>query len=255
MKKTILTIAVAIACSTAVFTSQAGTFVPNQTNAALGDLMLGFETTGGGGSKNLVIDLGSVTNTTALNSLNVNLYSDLTNVFGVNYTNTVSYALYSVSSTKTIWASAVATSNNTSGYPVSSASSQGSQKIAFGNLLSTYNNDGNPTAPNQTTPNGVYELVSETYSWGSFTPSSQAFGSADYPNIDVPIGTTAALYEMIPSTGGGNGIYYNVSLNVSSAGALTAAAVPEPRTNAFLVIGMMALGYMTYKRRLKNQKA
>ena len=235
MKKSILTALVALLSIIAITSGRASTFVPNQTNAALGDLMLGFETTGGGGSKNLVIDLGSVTNTAALDSLNVNLYGDLTNTFGTNFASTVSYALYSVSTSKTIWASA--SNNVTTGYPLVSSGTAGTQKNDFANLLATYNADGFT----QTTSNGVYEGVSEQYSWGSFSPSSGAFNNANYANIDVAIGSTAKLFEMLTSTTGGNGIYYNVSFDVSSSGELTATAVPEPSTNAFMGIGVLAL--------------
>ena len=130
-----------------------------QTNAQLGDLILGFETTGGGGSTNLLIDLGSVTNTAQLLGLNLNLSSDLTTAFGTNWTlpttntNSVSYGLYSVTSSKVIYASGAANLVN-GGYQLESSSAAATQKNDFVELAGTFNGDG---VINHTTASGVYE--------------------------------------------------------------------------------------------------
>ena len=242
MKKSILTALVALLSIIAITSGRASTFVPNQTNAALGDLMLGFETTGGGGSKNLVIDLGSVTNTAALDSLNVNLYGDLTNTFGTNFASTVSYALYSVSTSKTIWASA--SNNVTTGYPLVSSGTAGTQKNDFANLLSTFNADGFTQISGCSY--GVGEGVSELYSWGSFTPANGAFNNANYGNIDIPIGQTAKIFVQPTSTSGGNGTYVQ-KFFVGTTGDV----VPEPSTYALLGVGALLL-VVFYRRRIQS---
>ena len=90
MKKTRIIIALTLG---AALVSSINAQQYTQTNAQYGDLFLAFETTGGAGSKDLLIDLGSATNSTALASLNVNLNADLTSVFGANYSTNVSYGL------------------------------------------------------------------------------------------------------------------------------------------------------------------
>ena len=218
-KKAFLTAVIALTGLAGLSTSHAQLYT--QTNGVLGDLFLGFETTGGGGSKDLLFDLGSVTNTSVLDSLNVNLNSELISVFGTNYASTVSYGLYSVTSGKTIYASAPST--NTQGYLLESGGAAGVQKQDFANLLSTFNIDGNPTSSNHTTTHGVYELVSETYSWGSFTPASGAFDNANYANIEVPVGSTAALFAQPLNTQGGNGTNDGLDFSISTNGVLTAS--------------------------------
>ena len=221
-----------------------------QTNAQLGDLILGFETTGGGGTKDLLIDLGSATNTAELLSLNLNLKSDLTNAFATNYASTVSYGLYSVTTNKVIYASGPANLAN-GGYQLESSSSASLQKTAFQDLFGEFNNDG---LSGQTSTHGVYEATTETYTWGSFNPSSGAFNNNFYGNIESAIGTTSDLYVQPLGSSSSYGTFTDLAFTVSNLGLLTVAAVPEPSTYALFGLGVL-LFVITYRRSIGRRSA
>lgn len=216
-----------------------------QTNAQLGDLILGFETTGGGGTKNLLVDLGSVTNEAELISLDLNLKSDLTNAFGSGYAANVSYGLYSVTSSKEIYASGP--TNQAEGYPLQSSSTAANQKIAFQNFLANFNTDG---INGQKTTHGVYENTSEIYSWTYYTPSEGAFLNANYTDIEVPIGSTEDLFAQPTGSSANYGIFTDLSFTVSDAGLLTVAAVPEPSVRGLLGLGILLLGMASCRRKI-----
>ena len=243
MKKKFLTAVIALTGIAAFSTLHAQQFT--QTNAVVGDLILGFETTGGGGSTNLLVDLGSVTNTAQLLSLNINLNSDLVTAFGTNWASTVSYGLYSVTSSKVIYASGAANLVN-GGYQLESSSSAATQKNDFVELAGTFNGDG---VINHTTASGVYEGKSETYSWGSFTPSSGAFNNNNYASIDLGIGSTADLYAQPTGSSSSYGSFTGLAFTVSNLGLLTVAAVPEPSTYALFALGGLVL-LVASRRRL-----
>jgi PEP-CTERM motif len=255
MKKYLLIAGIALS-SLAGLSKVHAQFVPNQTNAALGDLILGFETTGGGGAANLVVDLGGIaTNGVITNSSGIienflanplNLSNDLTTVFGSNWSNTVSYGLYSVNLPKQIFASAPA--SQSTGYLEASSSTQGVQKTAFLNLLQLFKNNG---VSGLTTANGVIETASTTYSWSYFTPSSAAFGNANYANIEVPIGSAVNMFLMVPNNTGALGslLANNSQFQVSSNGVFS--AVPEPSAYGLMSLGAMALGFVALRRRAK----
>lgn len=215
-----------------------------QTNQQVGDLILGFENTGGGGTKDLVIDLGSVTNSAFLAGINLNLYSDLTNTFGTGFSNTVSYGLFSATGNNNLYASG-STNMGAVGYPVESHSSQGVQEGYFASFLTTLNSDGS----SQATTHGVYQLVSESESWTTAgTPYNGAFQDSDYPNIDSAIGSTSTLYYQHYAAPGPFGVSDNLNFNVSTAGVLTVSAVPEPGTYALFGLGVLLL-IVAYRRR------
>ena len=240
MKKTLLTAAIALTGLAAISTVQAQQFT--QTNAVLGDLILGFETTGGGGSTNLVVDLGSVTNTAQLLSLNINLSSDLVTAFGTNWASTVSYGLYSVTSNKTIYASG-ATNLANGGYQLESSSSASIQKNQFADVLGNFNGDG---VGGQTTTYGNYEiLANETYTWGAENPSSAAFLNNFYGNIESFIGSTSSLYAQPTGSSSSYGNNTGFSFTVDNSGNLS--AVPEPSTYALFGFGALLL-VIAYRR-------
>jgi PEP-CTERM motif len=239
MKKQLLTAAIALTSLASFSTGHAQSF--SQTNAALGDLILGFETTGGGSATNLLVDLGSTANIAALETLNFNLGSDLTTVFGSNWSNTVSYGFYSVNSSKQIYAG----SANGQGYLQAGSGTQGVQKTAFSNLLQVFNNNG---VSGQTTTDGVIETASTTYSWSYFTPGNGAFGNANYTSIESPIGSSQEIFKMLPSNTGGLGADTGLGFTVLSTGQV--AATPEPATYALFGIGALLL-VIAYRRRLQ----
>jgi len=211
----------------------------------VGDLILGFETTGGGGSTNLLVDLGSVTNTAQLLSLNINLNSDLVTAFGTNWASTVSYGLYSVTSGKEIYASGTPNLVN-GGYQLESSSAAATQKNDFVELEGDFNGDG--VIPHTTTY-GVYESESETYSWGSFTPAVGAFQNANYPSIDLPIGSTADLYAQVTGSSSSYGTNTGLAFTVNSSGNLS--AVPEPSTYLLFGFGALLLS-IAYRRKANS---
>jgi hypothetical protein len=238
MKKTLLTAVIALTGLAAFTTAHAQQFT--QTNATYGDLILGFETTGGGGSTNLLVDLGSVTNTAQLVSLNINLSSDLVTAFGTNWASTVSYGLYSVTSGKEIFASGPTT--QTQGYALESSSGAGIQKTDFANFYGVFNNNGLVA---DTTAHGVLESTATTYSWTYYTPNNGAFQNANYANIEVPVGSTADLFAQVTGSSG-NGVNTGLAFTVNGSGNLS--AVPEPSTYALFGLGAL-LFFSTYRRR------
>lgn len=241
MKKTLLTAAIVLTGLAAFNSAQAQQFT--QTNSGLGDLILGFENTGGGGSTNLLVDLGSVTNTSALDSLNINLNSDLISAFGTNWASTVSYGLYSVTSAKEIYASGP--TNQGQGYQLESSSTAATQKTDFQNLTVLFNNNG---VVGQTTAFGVLESVATTYSWGYFTPAEGAFNNANYTSIDIPIGSDAILFAQ--PTGSSSHYGTNSGLEFTVSGSGQVSSVPEPATYALFGLGALLLG-IAYRRRAK----
>jgi hypothetical protein len=244
-KNLLLTAAIALTGFASLSTSQAQ-FVPNYSNAQPGDLMLGFNVTGAAGSTNLVIDLGSVTNPNTLD-LTLNLNSDLTSVFGSNYASTVSYGVYSVDSSKDIFASG-ATNLPNGGYKEESSTSANTQVNAFSSFEGNYNSAG---LGSQTTTYGNYQLAASQFSWAYFTPWSGAFTNANYANIEVAIGTAADLYEQVTHSGASTAFGTNTgfTFDVSSGGELT--VVPEPSTYALLVLGAIAVAFVASRRKIK----
>jgi hypothetical protein len=225
-----------------------------QTNASYGDLMLGFETTGGSGSTNLVIDLGtgSATNASVLLASigsGLNLNSDLIAAFGTNYASMVSYGLYSVTSSKEIFASGLTT--QTQGYALESSSGAGIQKTDFANFFGLFNNNG--VLPGDITTHGVLMTTSTQYSWTYYTPNNAAFQNANYTNIEVPVGSTASLFAQ-PTGSSGYGTFDNLNFTVSTLGVLSVAAVPEPGTYALFVLGALVL-FFALRRRARSARA
>lgn len=247
MKKTLITTAIVIAGFACLSTARAQQFTQN--NAQYGDLMIGFENSGGGGATNLVIDLGSVglISGAGLESINgLNISSDLTACFGSTWTNglSVSYGLFSVTANRAIYASGAV---GAGAYPVEPNSTQNAVKNSFSNLLGNFNSDGRSS---QTTTYGVYELTSESgTTWSAATPYNGMFTDADYGNIESPISSTEEIYAQAPGSIGTYGTDTGVSIEVGTNGVIT--AVPEPSTYALFGLGALLL-LVAYRRRANS---
>jgi hypothetical protein len=250
-------------------TAQAQTTV----TTSAGDLLLGFEISGG--TQNYVLDIGpasyytgqsstpGTTNITTSKSLG-NFTLDLSSVFGPSWDtqqsgNNVQWGVVGASSTLgSAGGIPVSTYFVTDAEP-SSAPAEGSKtsQNTEVNLIKSFGYQaGNGIDNAQSTANsnvGVIESASLANSWSSNTPGTQAFGSSldveSASNVN-PISATLDLYELLPTNGSGagkgtgSGVFLG-DFTLTSGGTLdftsAAAAVPEPSTYALIFGGLATL--------------
>ena len=246
MKKTLL----AALLAGAVMTSGArAATVVTSGNAAVGDIILGFQDT----VKNIdyLVDLGPLNNLQTLLSTGVNLGSDLTTAFGASWASdsNLYFGLFGINSGKSsVWAS---TLSGNSAFPVKVASA-----------LST-------TLQHYTTMEGAFNTSLNVLSQGVQINSPTGFGSWTGNNPTATAGTSFAVYNQsleagvaanqtldfyqTGNTGGSSQAIYKASngnaLSLSSSGVLS--AVPEPSTYALAGLGALLL-VIAYRRNTKN---
>ena len=210
--------------------------------ANYGDLILGFETTAGG-TKNLEIDLGSYASLSSFTTLN--LYSDLTNVFGNSFSSTVSYGVYGVVA-PIHWSQVYLTAPN--GQAAFGALPHGntSANQDYTGLVDTYNLQ---LTNGVTTADGVSVSSSALGAWSTYLPSTSPFGvSADH-NIETTIGSSLNLFDKTYTPNVVDSTPYSIEVN--SSGLLTVETVPEPATEALIGMGIL-IAAVSYRRHTRN---
>lgn len=212
-------------------------------SANYGDIILGFETTGGnnsGGTQNLLIDLGSYANLGSFT--NINIASDLSAVFGSGWSNTVSYGAYGTAYV-IHWTQNYLTAP--SGQAAFGVLSQGNTTPKSDSvvLVNTYNTQ---LTNGVTTTYGISESSTATGAWSSFTPDTSPFGVSSDQNIETTLGTSLNLFNRSYSPNTVNATPYSILVDV--AGNLSVSAVPEPSTYVLFGLGALVLG-LAFRRK------
>lgn len=246
MKKTFLSVALALAGVAAFTTAQA-----TPISWSYGDVFLGFENAAG--TKDYLYDFGSgsalasaVQNGTFTP---VNLNADLTNAFGSDwYTNTTTgleFGAFGMTGNKSIVYASVASGNPA--LPFNSASALSTTLTHYATMAASgsggYTYDLNN---GQALTLGVYQLPTGidggVTSWTGNTPTTTPFLAY---NVSIENGVAGNL-DFYGTTGSASTLYGTFKL--SSAGVLSVAAVPEPSTYALCGVGAVLL-LIAYRRR------
>lgn len=250
MKKRLVTTAVALLG--AVLTTGAHA-TPISYN--VGDIILGFETTGGnnsGGTKNLLIDLGQYSNFSNFSTFNVS--SDLNAVFGSGNWSSgqISFGAFGVTISGSHYSNIYETALNNTLKPVASGSQ--TVKIAYNALTANtgigYQELSYAQNSNSWTGYGVEQSSSTSGSWGSYNPSASAF-SVTGDSIETTIGSSLNLYDKVYG-GAGTVVSTPYTVSVDALGNINIATVPEPASYALLGLAFLVLA-IAY-RRFSNKK-
>jgi len=254
-----------------------------------GDLVLGFQATGGtSATSDYIVDLGSwtqfasggayaTTGTTILNVTVPGLAADLSATFGSDwYSNTTTGLEFGIAgvqgitltgnaSANTLFISRAETSNgNQTSAPLrntnSGQTSPTSAIAAMGGLL----NGGTASSNN---PSAQVQTSSTTSAWDTYMPptTTSAFSYGNFGPIEAVISSTSSnvidLYELVPQTGSTHtgGVFlgaFQLSSNgtlMFSSNANNFSSVPEPSTYALFGGGLIALVLLRRAYRKKDQ--
>ncbi len=223
----------------------------------IGDIILGFETTGGnssGGTKNLLVDIGQYSNLASFSTFNI--AGDLNTVFGTGNWSSgqISFGAFGVTLSGTHYSNIYETATSNTLKPV--ASSSQTTKQDYGVLTSTtgigYQNLTLSVNSNAWTGYGVEQSSSTTGAWGSYNPSDSAFGVAG-DSIDGTIGSSLNLYDKVYG-GAGTVVPTPYTVSVDALGNINVASVPEPASYALLGLASLVLA-ITYRRFSRKTQA
>jgi len=236
MKHNVLSTVIALAGLAAL--TNAGAQVTNTINP--GDLVLGFEATGGtGSSTNLIVDLGPES---GFSSINLNLNADLDTVYGTNWYSSgfVDYGLFSVDSSNTVYL----TSTNTA-FQRKVSGALATIISDFGAVSSQYT--GAYNTPGELLTTGVTEVSTNVGAWSYYNPSTQPFATYNR-SIEAGVGTSLTLYSMTVAAHATPASFGTSvgQINVASDGVIS--AVPEPSSYALFGFGALLL-VIAYRRR------
>jgi len=225
-----------------------GSAVAASTQAApvavnYGDIILGFETTGGnasGGTQNLLIDLGSYSGLASFT--HINIASDLSAVFGLGWSNSVSYGAYGTAFV-VHWTQNYLTAP--SGQSVFNPLSTGntSAKTDSKSLYDLYNLQ---LTNGVTTADGITSSSTALGAWSTFTPGISPFGVSADQNIETTLGTSLNLFDRSYSPNTVTTAPYTIL--VDAAGNLSVSAVPEPSTYALFGLAALVFGIALRRR-------
>jgi len=255
------------------FTAILGTSSARAQNP--GDLILGFEEPGSGGSSNVYeVDLGAISQFSSSKTFDLSA-SDLSTEFGNSWASSSLLQFGVVGSTlssgsltlgsNTLAAKTVFTSWNTFAAAPVEKSSQATEVSDVNALYNDVANVGTPTTGSTVSLPAVSTTTSDAGSFATIDKNNQQFGfgtgfaksNLDY-NSD---GTTSAvdtatldLYEVAQTSSGTapGSLLGTLSLNSSGDLAFTAAAVPEPSSWALMGVGVLGLFWNLRRRSLKG---
>ena len=228
-----------------------------------GDLVLGFQATSGTGvSQNLVVDLGNVnvnTITTVLGSLNLNLGTDLSNIYGDNWSTrsdlywgfiSANYPTANGDSANTLYAS---TQQGNSPWIRATAASQGTTRANVFNLYSQMGTDI-VNAQTGTAAGSILMGTAESSSWSAYnTVLGSSFGAFN-GSVESSIANNLDIYRLAPSSIAGVAGTLSGTMQLSSSGIVSAvSAVPEPSTNALIIFGSVVLIGFAIRRRMATK--
>ncbi len=223
--------------------AQVLTPITNAASIQNGDLLLGVNSTVGGG-KDLLIDLGQFGN--LVNGGSLNISADLA---AAGLTTALYYGVFAVTDGKIVYAT-----TPTSGKVYNSLNSS-QAGIAQGNYLQPLGVGGanigtlgyDRANGYQTTASGGWITSSDINSWTTQNPNvsiAPGFGYNQY-GVESAIDSIAYLDQ---ANLGGAGNAQVGRLSLTSAGVLSYTAVPEPSTYALLGLGGLLL-VIAYRRK------
>lgn len=226
--------------------------ITNPAQIQDGDLLLGFDvaTNGIGTLKNVLIDLGQYSTLGSLGS--VNLSADLTQVYGASFaTAGIKYGVIGVTDNNTTY---LTTPTQGKLYTKLNAPQSG---IIQGNYLQPLDvgavNTGalgyDLTYAYQTTTHGGYISSSDPNSWSTQNPSTAPFGFYGGSTMETTLGSSLNYLDIMPVSSSVSAATQVGSFNISSAGVLTYAAIPEPSACALISCGFLVLIAVVTSRR------
>jgi len=251
-----------------------------------GDLVLGFQATGGtSATSDYIVDLGSwtqfasggayaTTGTTILNVTVPGLAADLSATFGSDwYSNTTTGLEFGIAgvqgitltgnaSANTLFISRAETSNgNQTLAPLRNTNSQQATVVGPISTMAGVLNTGTNSSNN---PSAQVQSSASTNSWDSYM-GTNAFNYGNFGSIEAVISSTSSnvidLYELVPQAGGTHtGGTFLGAFQLSSNGTLmfssnanNFSSVPEPSTYALFGGGLIALVLLRRAYRKKDQ--
>jgi hypothetical protein len=220
----------------------------------LGDIILGFESTGGSTSGSVLeIDLGQYSNLGSFSS--INLSSDLNAVFGPTWSNAVSYGAigFAVNAGNGNWQNIYETTASVTPLPSSFGYGTTTSLTAYQTLAQTgtasYASLQTQSGHWSTNGVGVVTGYSANGAWSTFGANNSDFGITYAPGIETTIGSTLGLYDLASTSRLASTLSstpYDIS--VSGGGLLSVSAVPEPSTYVLFGLGALVL-IVAYRRK------
>jgi len=254
----------------------AAAFATSSAHAQVaGDVIVGFEEPGSGGSSNVYeVDLGSISQFSTSQTFDLSA-TDLSTEFGSSWASSSLLQFGVVGSTlssgsltlgsNTLAAKTVFTSWNTFAAAPVEKSSQATEVSDVNALYNDVANVGTPTTGSTVSLPAVSTTTSDAGSFATIDKNNQQFGFGTgfaKSNLDFNSdGTTSAvdtatldLYEVAQTSSGTapGSLLGTLSLNSSGDLAFTAAAVPEPSSWALMGVGVLGLFWNLRRRSLKG---
>jgi hypothetical protein len=254
VKKTISILTMAAVTAMTTLAAKAALVTP--TNASLGDIFLGVESS----SKNYVIDLGNAAS--VLGGKNFNLNADLVSAFGSSFATTVTqYSIFGMdqldgSASPVINQSHIFVSDISPTYNFSKSTSVAGLATTasdYASWVQAYNTYVSAKSYNSAANSyGVAFSSGDSGAWGSYTGKSPFWDWKTLSPNNALITSFGGNDYIAWETVGANSpssIYQTFSL--STTGNLTLGAVPEPSTWAMVIVSGFVLAVFVYR---KNNK-